>query len=77
MMAGSAISSSHVMKKESDKMRTVEGCRKECVLMLTEDYKPNNIYFADESGLSSGLQVCRHECERTFFALAERIPQRK
>ena len=33
----------------------VEKCRKECVLMLTEDYQPNNIYFADETGLSFRL----------------------
>jgi len=33
----------------------VEECRKECVLMLTEDYQLNNIYFTDETGLSLRL----------------------
>jgi len=46
-----------VLKKESPKMwlMDMEECRKECVLMLTEDYQSNKIYFADETGLSFRL----------------------
>jgi hypothetical protein len=56
MMAGSAISSSHMMLCSRKRVPTCDSWtmverRKECVLMLTEDYHPNNIYFADETGL--------------------------